>query len=197
MYGIAFILLGNLSGNAIALGQYVMLAAGYSDQNGNLTASHGSVIGIAIVALTVVILIHISSRRGGILLNNVFAIFKVLVFLVIIILGFAVRGGASFSKIRPPPPKLGNGNFEAKTSFSDLPNSVSSFTASFLYVLYTYSGYEQPFYVRLRLLQAFMSSPLTNLRSRFSVKSTDRSEILQRRRSRPCCLSSASSSLSM
>jgi len=146
MYGIVFILLGNLSGNAIALGQYVMLAAGYSDENNNLTASHGSVIGTAIAALTIVVLIHMFSRRGGILLNNAFAIFKILVFLVIIIIGFAVRGGANFSQAQPST-KLGNGNFDTKTSFSDLSKNVSSFTTSFLYILYTYSGYEQPFYV--------------------------------------------------
>lgn len=152
MYGIVFVLLGNLSGNAIALGQYVMLAAGYSDHNDNLTASHGSVIGVAIAALTIAILIHMATRRGGILVNNAFAIFKILVLLVFIVLGFAVRGGANFSKASPPPPKLGDGNFETKTSFSDLPKNVSSFTASFLYILYTYSGYEQPFYVCLRLI---------------------------------------------
>lgn len=163
MYGIVFILLGNLSGNAIALGQYVMLAAGYSDENGNLTASHGSVIGTAIAALTIVILIHMASRRGGILLNNAFAVFKILVFLVIIVLGFAVRGGANFSKVQPSPPKLGNDNFETKTSFSDLPKNVSSFTTSFLYILYAYSGYEQPFYVCLQLLLNFMSSSLIPL----------------------------------
>lgn len=152
MYGIVFILLGNLSGNAIALGQYVMLAAGYSDQNNELTASHGSVIGIAVATLTACVLVHMSSRRGGILLNNAFAIFKVLMFLVILILGFAVRGGANFSKVQPPPAKIGNENFETKTSFSAVASSVSSFTTSFLYVLYTYSGFEQPFYVSLRVV---------------------------------------------
>jgi hypothetical protein len=42
MYGIVFIILGNLSGNAIAFGIYVMSAAGYDDP------SRGSVIGLAI-----------------------------------------------------------------------------------------------------------------------------------------------------
>jgi amino acid transporter len=152
MYGIVFILLGNLSGNAIAFGEYAMLAGGYSDQNGNLTASHGSVVGLAVAMLTVVVLVHMFSRRGGILLNNGFAIFKVMIFLVILILGFAVRGGANFNKTQPPPPKIGNENFDTKTSFSEATNGVSNYTTSLLYVMYTYSGFEQPFYVCLHLV---------------------------------------------
>jgi len=136
-----------------------MLASGYSDENNNLTASHGSVIGTAIAALTIVILIHMFSRRGGILLNNAFAIFKILVLLTIIVLGFAVRGGANFSKV----PKPENNNFGRKTSFSDLAKNVSSFTTSFLYILYSYSGYEQPFYVCLQLPISFTPSSLIPL----------------------------------
>jgi hypothetical protein len=52
MYGIVFILLGNLSGNAIAFGTYIMEAAG------NSNPSKGAVIGIAITALTLAIGVH-------------------------------------------------------------------------------------------------------------------------------------------
>jgi hypothetical protein len=52
MYGIVFILLGNLSGNAIAFGSYIMEAAGDPDP------SKGTVIGIAIAALTLAIGVH-------------------------------------------------------------------------------------------------------------------------------------------
>lgn len=144
IYGIPFILLGNLTGNALALGRYLMLAAGYSDAAGNLTASKGSVIGIAIGALSIVILVHISSRRGGIVLNDLFAVFKVLLLIAVIVLGFVFRGGAL-----PQGEKshLGGQNFALKQSFADRASAVSSYTQSLLYVVYAYSGYEQPFYV--------------------------------------------------
>ena len=145
MYGIVFILLGNLSGNAIALGKYTLLAAGYTDAE--VTAHHGTVIGIATAALTAVIFFHMCTRRGGIFLNNGFAIFKLLIFVVIIVVGFAVRGGVNFSKAHPAPHKLGNANFVPKAAFSNLPKTVSNYTLTFLNVLYTFSGYEQPFYV--------------------------------------------------
>jgi amino acid permease len=136
MYGIPFILLGNLAGNALALGRYIMLAAGHRDP------SPGSMIGIAIVALSLVILLHMSSRRGGIFLNNVFAIYKVLFLLVIVIIGFVFRGGGLRQKEH-----LGGQNFAPKTSFAHMSKDFSDYTMSLLAVMYTYSGYEQPFYV--------------------------------------------------
>jgi hypothetical protein len=57
MYGIVFILLGNLSGNAIAFGNYIMEAAGEPDP------SKSVVIGIAIAALTLAIGVH--SKRNS------------------------------------------------------------------------------------------------------------------------------------
>ena len=142
MYGIPFVLLGNLVGNALAVGRYVMLAAGYSDTNGNLTASHGSVVGIAVGALTLVILIHMSSRRGGILLNDIFAIFKVFLLMAIVVIGFIFRGGGLQQKGHP-----GGQNYDPKTSFADRAKAISSYTQSLLFVIYSYSGYKQPFYV--------------------------------------------------
>lgn len=100
MYGTVFVLLGNLSGNAIAFGQLCYEAAGRSD------APRGPVIGLAITVLTACMLLHIFSRRGGIRLNNVFAVLKVALLLAIIILGFIKAGGARLGKLwhsRPLP----------------------------------------------------------------------------------------------
>src|SRR4051812_2092132 len=97
MYGIAFIVLGNLSGNAIALGRYVMLAAGHDDPG------KGPVIGIAIAALVIITLLHVFSRRGGILVNNFFAVLKVCMLLMIIIVGIATRTGRNFNTKGPRP----------------------------------------------------------------------------------------------
>jgi L-asparagine transporter-like permease len=136
MYGIPFILLGNLAGNALAIGRYIMLAAGNSD------ASQGPVIGIAIFALSMVILVHMCTRRGGILLNNIFAVLKVIFLLAIVVIGFAFRGDDLTQKDH-----IGDQNFSSRTSFAEKSRSFASYTESLLVVMYTYSGYEQPFYV--------------------------------------------------
>lgn len=58
MYGIVFIILGNLSGNAVSFGTYVMEAAGAEP-------TRGAVRGIAIAALTLAIGIHGSYSHFG------------------------------------------------------------------------------------------------------------------------------------
>jgi amino acid transporter len=140
MYGIVFIVLGNLAGNAIAMGRYVLFAAGKENPE------KGEVLGLAIGALTIAVLLHVFSRRGGIVVSNVFAAYKVALLLVIIILGFAVRGGADFRKDRNAPKLLGS-DFHTNSTFSNVATTLSSYTSTFFYVLYAYSGFEQPFYV--------------------------------------------------
>ncbi|KAF2202669.1 amino acid transporter [Delitschia confertaspora ATCC 74209] len=140
MYGIVFILLGNLSGNAIQFGRYVLLASGHDNP------TRGPVIGLAIAALTIVVLVHTVSRKGGILMNNAFAILKVCILLTIIILGFAVRGGANFrddNKRRFAK----ESDLAPSNSFADAASGLASYSSTFLYVLYAYSGFEQPFYI--------------------------------------------------
>ena len=82
MYGIPFIILGNLSGNGIAFGSYVLKAAG------NEEPRKDHVIGLAIGSLTLAILVHVCSRRGGIVMNNIFAVVKVSILVAMIVLGF-------------------------------------------------------------------------------------------------------------
>ena len=136
MYGIVFVLLGNLAGNAVSLGTYVMDAAGQPN------ASKGHVLGLAIASLSISCLLHVFSRRGGLLVNNAFAVFKVTILLVVILLGFIYRAGYD----------LGGGNvrtnnFDPGYSFADASPDLANYTNSLLFILYTYSGYEQPFYI--------------------------------------------------
>lgn len=138
MYGIVFIILGNLSGNAIAFGRYVLWASGQKDPQ------RGPVIGIAIAALTLVALLHAFSRRGGILVNNIFAVVKTLLLLVIIIVGFATRAGADFNG---EAPRSKGESFKPSDAFNDRANGLAAYSSTFLYVIFTYSGFEQPFYV--------------------------------------------------
>lgn len=147
IYGIMFVVLGNLSGNAIAFGIYILEAANLYNPNVDTTdgstpePNHGAVIGLAIASLTVAIVLHICSRRGGILVNNFFAVTKVLILLVLIGLGLAKAGGAFSSGIKDPH------NFKTSTAFSTKRHDVPSYADSLLYIIYTYSGFEQPFYV--------------------------------------------------
>ena len=136
MYGIIFILLGNLAGNAIAFGSYIMAAAGRED-------SHGAILGLAIAGQTFACLLHMFSRRGGLLVNNLFAIFKVMLLMTIIVFGFWYRAGNRFADTNAPPSTA----FDTKESFLNPRSDLASYSNAFLYVMYAYSGVEQPFYV--------------------------------------------------
>ena len=139
MYGVIFVILGNLTGNAIAFGQYVMQAAGNPNQP-------EAVRGVAVAVLTAACLIHGLWRNGGIVLNNVLAGLKVATLLGVIIIGFATAGGASF----------GNGslgrtaskaNFDTRMSFASPNSDAANYARSIVYIVYSYSGFKQPFYV--------------------------------------------------
>lgn len=99
MYGTVFVLLGNLSGNAIAFGQYVYEASGFEPSPDQPNAPRGPVIAVAIALLTGCILIHFFSRRGGIMINNLFAIFKIALLLAIAVLGFIKAGGSRLGMV--------------------------------------------------------------------------------------------------
>lgn len=93
MYGVIYVTLANLSGNAIAFGLYVMEAAG-------ITGRDSAVRGLAVTSLTFACILHALWRKGGIVFNNLLAFFKVSMLLAVIIIGFAVSAGASFGNVR-------------------------------------------------------------------------------------------------
>ena len=156
-YGVVFIILGNLSGNAIAFGLYVMSAAGYDDP------SRGSVIGVAIGALTLACLVHVASRRGGIILNNVFAISKVAILLIIIIFGFIRSRGYTFGG-HATTDDYPTHNFDLDNSFKGDGQNAPSFADALLFIVYTYSGFEQPFYVSFETNHDFLEATITDNR---------------------------------
>ncbi|KAH8707070.1 amino acid permease-domain-containing protein [Phaeosphaeriaceae sp. PMI808] len=137
MYGIPFILLGNLAGNALALGSFVMHAVGRKPDD-----AKGEVIGIAIGTLSAACLLHMFSRRGGIIMNNLFAVIKVLLLVVIIVLGFLKAGGVHLGGSAKATE-----NFRISESFAGAGDDFASYTSSLQQILYSYSGYLQPFYV--------------------------------------------------
>ena len=188
MYGIMFIVLGNLAGNAVAFGMYFAKAIGKSDKD------RGLVVGFAIVALSLAAGVHVFSRRGGIAVNNMFAIFKVCLMTVMILLGFIKAAGkghfsgsslfyknfnltgvwtpANCSGIYRPNEivnstssmRLGSDNFRLKESFAlGKPYDFADWAYSFLFVTYAWSGFYQPFYVLSEVKAARRNFPFWNI----------------------------------
>ncbi|UJO20152.1 High-affinity methionine permease [Fulvia fulva] len=127
-FSIMFLLMYILSGNAISFAIQVMTASGHYDRDSGDLPPRGIVIGIAISALSLVVLLHAFSRNIGIFINNGFAIIKVALLLTIICLGIAKAAG-----------KFGGPG--------DVQKDVGSWSNSLLLCMYAFSGYEQPFYV--------------------------------------------------
>ena len=136
--------LGNLAGNAIAFGIYTMQAAG-------LTGHFGAVRGLAVASLTFACILHAVWRKGGIILNNLLAVIKVGMLLAVIIIGFAASAGAQFGngpvhgRTVNPETHRAVSNFDIHTSFLHPSSGAASYANSLLFIVYTFSGYEQPF----------------------------------------------------
>lgn len=146
MFGVVYVILGNLSGNAIAFGKYVLEAAGIKGHD-------AAIRGLAVAALTAACLLHGAWRNGGIIVNNMLASLKVLILIAVICMGFAASAGAKFGHgsvhgetVDPTTLKV-TSNFDTHSSFAHARHDVASYADSLLFIVYTYSGYEQPFYV--------------------------------------------------
>lgn len=164
IFGIMFIFLGNISGNAVAFGIYTAIAAGrdpvYDKDN---AYNKAWVNGFAILLLTVSALLHTVTRNGGVVVNNFFAVSKVLMVLVLAILGFVHAGGKYLqaSGINEPAiPHLAIPSFNVTdvrinaasstnfhNPFETQRHDVASVVDSFMFVLFSFTGFEQPFYV--------------------------------------------------
>ena len=130
-----FIIFSNAAGNAVAFAIYVVRAAGLPDDS-------SAIRGVVIAAITAACLLHASWRKGGILLNNAITVIKVAILLLIIVLGFAARAGASFGHGR-----IQTTTFDVHTSFANPRGGTATYANSFIYVLGAYNGFRQPFYV--------------------------------------------------
>lgn len=91
LFGISFICLGNMAGNCISFADRILRAA--TDQEDVRPGGDGAVRGIAIAVATFACFIHAFSRRGGLLLNNVLALIKIGILLLIIIATIVVAAG--------------------------------------------------------------------------------------------------------
>ncbi|KNB12135.1 hypothetical protein FOXG_11788 [Fusarium oxysporum f. sp. lycopersici 4287] len=112
LYGISFICIGNMAGNCINCALRLVEAANPEIDAGDL--SEGTIRGIAIVIAIFPCWIHAFSRRGGILLNNLLALIKVLMLIFMIIATWAVAVFA-FSGFDQPNYVLGEIKHPRKT----------------------------------------------------------------------------------
>jgi amino acid transporter len=134
-------LLYNLSSNAIAFALQALTACGSYDPASGEVPPRGEVIGVAIGALSLVIVSHSMSRKGGIIINNVFAGIKVAVLVVIIILG-AAKAGGRLGGVGDVP----RNNF-TRDVFAPHRSDLGSWSNSIMLCLFSLDGFEQPFYV--------------------------------------------------
>ncbi|KAF2090393.1 amino acid transporter [Saccharata proteae CBS 121410] len=138
-YAVVFIVLGNMAGNSMAVGEYILKAA---NNDFDHSVSNGAVRGIAIGTITFACFLHGVWRKGGLWLNNAFAITKVTLLLIIIIIGFCALGGVFGSDANNA-----DDNLNIKTSFTKTPNNAYGYAEGFLAIIFAYDGYNQANYV--------------------------------------------------
>lgn len=136
MYGVIFILIGNASANALSFAIKVLTAAGYTNNSENVVRA------VAIGTMTGVCLLHGIWRKLGIVVNNVFALFKLLMLLMIIILGFISIGGKVFGA--EPAAKS---NLDPQNSFKNAQDQPYRYAQAYLGVVFAYGGFNQANYV--------------------------------------------------
>jgi len=148
-----YVVLGNISGNAIAFGIYVSIAANRNPYNPETGYERGMVLGLAFMALTVSAGLHIFSRRGGLIASNIFAVYKVGLLLLLILLGWVHAGGKYLQKnASTPPVRITNfkdtfGSTQTPTGQPSSQHEFSTVINAILSCCFSFTGFEQPFYV--------------------------------------------------
>lgn len=138
-----FILLTHFAGNTLAFAKLVLQAFEPDQPNPDFRLQKF----IALCLLSCVCLLHIFSRKMGIAVNNMLAIYKVTLVTFIIIIGFAAMGGAR-GKGRHSKGLTGPYGMENwKHAMDTTPKSMSDYSMAILGVLWAYTGWENANYV--------------------------------------------------
>ncbi|KAI9642690.1 hypothetical protein NHQ30_008421 [Ciborinia camelliae] len=140
MFGFIFVVVGNSAANCVSFGVHVLAAAGINNPQ------KGAVQGIALGTAWLVTLLHALGRMFGVHLNSVFAVTKVSMLIMIIILGFIVLNNHTDHLHRDP---LSYTNLNPKTSFKQLGTGdhARGFAAAYLNIIFTCGGWNQANYV--------------------------------------------------
>lgn len=138
-FALMYILLYNLGGNAIAFALQAVKASGHYKVGE--VPPRGAVLGIALGVLTLIIVLHMFSRTGGILVNNAFALIKVALLVTIFALGVAKAAGAFGGAGTVPRDNFTKGVWSSPRS------DVSSWSNAILLAAFGMGGWKQPFYM--------------------------------------------------
>jgi amino acid transporter len=137
IYGVTFVLIGNAAANALSFASHLVSVSGHYDAiDGTPSRKVSNIVrGVAIGTMTAVCLLHGIWRRAGIAVNNVFALFKLLMLLMIIILGFMSIGGKVFHTPSPAADNLSPNN-----SFKNAQGSAYGYAEAYLAIVFTFGG---------------------------------------------------------
>ncbi|SPN98972.1 related to high affinity methionine permease [Cephalotrichum gorgonifer] len=151
VYGIAFICLGSMAGNSVSFAARALKASHPEEE---YVLPGGTVRGIAIAAAFATCFIHTISRRGGIVLNNIIALVKVGILLLIIFTAIAVSAGGISRKNGEAVPSVFDHNLKLPAAFDPIPENpypasggANGYAQAFLAIIFAYSGFNQTNYV--------------------------------------------------
>ncbi|KAG5720621.1 hypothetical protein E4T56_gene4549 [Termitomyces sp. T112] len=130
-FAVQSVILSFTSSNAIVLAQYFLVAGGAETSTWNVR-------GLAIGAMTVIVLICICSTKWSLRLSNALGIIKVMTLIFIVITGLIVLGGHS----RVEDPYV---NF--KNSFVGTTSNGNGLATALVKVNFAYAGFENAFNV--------------------------------------------------
>lgn len=146
MFGMSYIIFGNMASNCLVFGIRILQAANVTDP------SKWVVIGIAISVATAACMIHAVSRTFGIFLGNVLAVIKVLMLTMMIVVGITAWAGGFKTTT------YATANMAAEYSFATISHDQHNQVSAFLSVLFAYSGFDQPNYVSAQLCARHITS---------------------------------------
>lgn len=138
-----------MAGNCLVFGIRIIQAAGHEPSKYD-----GAVRGIAFGVATFACLIHTFSRRGGIWLGNLFALIKVLLLTLMVIVGICAWGGAFKTK------NYVSENMAVQNAFAKPATEPFGYVTAFLSIIFAWTGFDQPTYVSRKVL-LFLASTNT------------------------------------
>jgi amino acid transporter len=143
LFGIAFILFGNMAGNSIQFGIYMQAAISPNCTEDDPCFNKTAVLLWAVGVLCFCSLLNITTRSLFITLNNVFGIAKVLLIVITIFLGIiygSIHGDGCRTNITWSNQGTGGGE-------------LGDIVLAMFYAMFSYTGFEQPFYVLAEVRQ--------------------------------------------
>ncbi|RYP74152.1 hypothetical protein DL771_003210 [Monosporascus sp. 5C6A] len=138
IFGITFIILGNLAGNALQFGVFMQRVIDPTcSEDDNSCLNNGVIVAWGVGVLSLCALLNISTRKYTMGLNNLFAVTKLTFVAIITSLGIAygtINGNQCRYITWAPKVQTDSAN-------------LGDIALALFYAIYPYTGYEQPFYV--------------------------------------------------